>query len=66
MKGMETLRHYVHELQSQLYMAEHSPVTRRLVATIAGLSGPVLPQSLLWLREGVPARLWPKLWKFGM
>lgn len=64
-KNLDTLRHYVHELQSQQFIADQSAETRQRVYTLAAAAPRVIARSIEFLNGRVPPQLWPLLWRSG-
>ena len=62
-KGLETLRHYVQELQAQNFMARLSPAWRNKILRLTSCADTILTTSERWLETGMPTHLWPLLWK---
>ena len=61
-KNIDTLSHYIHELQAQTFLSLQSEDTRCQIRSLATIAPQVISVSVHFLRSGVSPSLWPRLW----
>jgi len=61
-KNIDTLSHYIHELQAQTFLSLQSEDTRCQIRSLATIAPQVISVSVHFLRSGVSPSLWPGLW----